>query len=209
MLDQDLHQSHLEKIDALLRLCEVDTLHPEHVKNLSLSLFDQINPILNCSQDARRWLEYAALLHDVGWIRGRARHHKISLQIILDTPSLDFTNKERLIIGSIARYHRKTPPTLLHDHFKVLDPMEREMVRKCSALLRLANALDASHQSLVTRVSVNPKKHHLRIECFVHSEPERENAQFEENHSVIEEFIKCKIKIKWNRINQPPNPPAQ
>ncbi len=57
--------------------------------DLALAIFDQLQ-IFGLGPQERLWLQYGALLHDIGWIEGRQGHHKTSLRLILAEPSLPF-----------------------------------------------------------------------------------------------------------------------
>ena len=188
---------HMTQIEELLRTCEADEKHARQVCRLALDLFHQVNPIFNMSTQERTWLEYAALLHDIGWVQGRQGHHKASLEIILNTPILDLSNKERLVIGSIARYHRKAAPSKRHDHYAALRDSERKTTRRLSAILRMGNALDASHQSLVDTLHVQIKKKHLLITCFVTGDPIQEREKVEISRKYLERECKKDVQIKW------------
>ncbi len=54
-----------------------------------------------------------------------------------------------------ARYHRKSHPKSSHDEFMILPKDWRVIVNKLSAILRIADALDRTHNSLVNTVKVN------------------------------------------------------
>jgi exopolyphosphatase / guanosine-5'-triphosphate,3'-diphosphate pyrophosphatase len=49
------------------------------------------------------------------------------------------------LIALTARYHRKTSPKPVHTPFTALDRDQRIAVVKMAAILRVADALDASH----------------------------------------------------------------
>lgn len=150
-------------LQAVLRLaqtCEFEVNHTLQVTRLAVRLFEELQPLHALGATQRAWLVYAGILHDIGWIEGWKDHHKVSLRIILNTPMLSFSNKERLIIGSIARYHRKSLPDLSHDHFAALSEPERAQVVVLASFLRLADALDHSHQQRVrdVRCKITHKK---------------------------------------------------
>ena len=132
-----------------------DMKHSEQVRKLSLELFDALQDLHKLGKRERCWLECAAILHDIGLSQGPKAHHKKSLNLILNETQLPFTSIERRVIGNIARYHRKGCPQYKHYNFKSLS---RELRRKVTALigiLRLADGLDFSHQSIVQNVEAH------------------------------------------------------
>lgn len=142
-------QAHLRAALQLAQACQYEAPHTHQVLRLALRLFDDLRGLHGLENEGRFWLEMAALLHDIGWVEGRKGHHKAALQIILKTPLLLLDPRERLLIGSIARYHRKALPNLRHAHYAALSKADRRSVRRLAALLRVADGLDVSHQSRV------------------------------------------------------------
>lgn len=92
---------------------------------------------------ARRILEYAALTHDVGRLRGRRRHHKVSGRMIRDlTPPEGWTGREMELVALVARYHRGAPPQRRHRAFAALGRHDQAMVRDLARIVRRALALE-------------------------------------------------------------------
>lgn len=154
--------------------CLEDLSHTNQVTRIALHLFDELEPLHQLGTVERFWLECAAMLHDIGWIQGQKSHHKNSLQMILESQVLPFDNKEKLIIGSIARYHRKALPSKSHDHYAVLEPSERVMVDKLAAILRIADGLDYTHENVVSSVRCEILSKRVQIWCGVNRNPKIE-----------------------------------
>jgi exopolyphosphatase/guanosine-5'-triphosphate,3'-diphosphate pyrophosphatase len=57
-----------------------------------------------------------------------------------------FTDRERLLIASLCRYHRKSLPTPTHSAFQILTPDERQTLTLAIPILRLADNLHRSHE---------------------------------------------------------------
>ncbi len=124
-------------------------VHAQQVAHLSLRLFDLTAPVHNLGAREREWLEFAALLHDIGHSIHFERHHKHS-HYLITTADLDgFDRREIEIIAEVARYHRGAPPRLRHASFAALRPWQQRTVEKLTALLRVANALDCTHATRV------------------------------------------------------------
>src|SRR5208337_4903818 len=104
----------------------------------SARLFDELQPLHHLEAVERHWLQCAALLHDVGRNWSKRGHHKESLRIILHT-DLPFDLQSRLIIGCVARYHRKALPSNRHYHFAKLQNNQQETVLLLAAILRVAD----------------------------------------------------------------------
>jgi exopolyphosphatase/pppGpp-phosphohydrolase len=137
----------------LARSCSFDEPHARQVAKLADMLFDGLQPLHKFKSNERFWLECAALLHDIGWIGGGKGHHKRSLAIIRNSVNLPFGYRRRLMIGSIARYHRRTLPNAKHYHYFALAPRDRKIVLGLAAILRVADGLDAAHRQAIIHVA--------------------------------------------------------
>lgn len=155
----------LAAVIELARTCESEYEHVAHVSNLTLRLFDDCVSLHKLGEKDRFLLQCAAILHDIGWVEGWKDHHKAALRIILETPMLPLNHRERLIIGSIARYHRKALPVLSHDHYAALNPQDRKTVQILSAFLRLADGLDKTHCTKIRDVHCKIKKQRIEVLC--------------------------------------------
>ncbi|HEX7556377.1 MAG TPA: HD domain-containing protein [Leptolinea sp.] len=156
----------LAAVNTLSRTCESEVEHVKHVSHLTLRLFDEMADIHQLGNEDRFHLKCAAILHDIGWVEGWKNHHKAALKIILETTMLPIDHRDRLIIGSIARYHRKALPVLSHDHFAALNPPDRQKVQILAAFLRLADGLDRTHRGKIKDLICRVKKNQIQIQCF-------------------------------------------
>jgi exopolyphosphatase/pppGpp-phosphohydrolase len=192
------NQSILKAVTNLAQTCDYEAVHTHQVTFLALRLFDDLQGLHKLGQQERFWLQYASILHDIGWFEGWHGHHKTALRIILNTPLLPFDHKERLIIGSIARYHRKAlPDPHQHDHFATLTHAEQDLVRKLSACLRLADALDRTHCNRVKNLncSITPKK--IVVQCDVETQPIEEAEAAQAKCDLLQLVFKRKIILEW------------
>ena len=141
--------------EALLTEFGWEVPHARQVRDLALTLFDQLQPLHGLGLEERDILAAAALLHDIGWTVGATKHHKESYRLIREhAPRLaGFTLSEVELIANVARYHRKALPSLDHEPFANLAVPQRQVVQRLAALLRLADGLDRGHHSAVTAIS--------------------------------------------------------
>jgi exopolyphosphatase/guanosine-5'-triphosphate,3'-diphosphate pyrophosphatase len=145
------------------RRCDWHQAHSEQVARLCTELFDAMRPLHGLGTEQRELIEYAALLHDIGWHIAREKHHKHSQYLILHGDLKNFSREEVRIIASIARYHRKTKPEVAHKEFAKLSTSARRVVRVGAALLRIADGLDRSHSAVVSSLSVEITRKRVEI----------------------------------------------
>src|SRR5437762_3526927 len=132
-----------------------DWPHARQVERLSTQLFEATLPLHALDKHALRLLERAAFLHNTGMMIEVRRHHKHSFRLIKETTLPDFTDEERHEIACIARYHRRALPSMSHEEFASLSNSARKRVSALASLLRIADALDYSHDGRVQRLAAN------------------------------------------------------
>jgi len=130
-----------------------DWPHARQVERLAIEIFGATRALHKLDEAAKRLLARAAFLHNTGMLVEVRAHHKHSYRLIKDAPLPDFTEKERLEIACIARYHRRALPSVSHEEFAALGRAARRRVSTLAALLRIADALDFSHDGRVLHLS--------------------------------------------------------
>jgi exopolyphosphatase/guanosine-5'-triphosphate,3'-diphosphate pyrophosphatase len=131
---------------ALGRRFRLDERHAAQVGALAVTLFEDLAKLHQLPAATRRILEAAALLHDVGYAVSSHKHHKHTHYLISNSDIPGFANRERDLVAIVARYHRRSVPDAKRPDLAHLSSAELQTVRKLAAILRIANALDASHQ---------------------------------------------------------------
>lgn len=134
---------------------QYDAQHHHHVAQLAVALFDATQPLHGFGEDAREMFEYAALLHDVGYVVSEKGHHKHSEYLILHGLSGGFTAEELRVVAALTRYHRKSPPKQSHENWSSLSDESKRLVERLGGLLRIADGLDRSHQRAVRSVNAH------------------------------------------------------
>ena len=134
----------------LAERCNYWPEHSQHVARLAIGLFDQTRAIHGLTDHEREWLEYAAILHDVGVHISYEGHHKHSYYLVTHGDLRGFEPDEIEAIALVARYHRQATPKRKHDGFRNLRRRTRRTVRTLAAILRLAESLDRSHAQTIS-----------------------------------------------------------
>ena len=177
-IEQEIPNIRLRNVVALARRCHYPKTHSHHVAKLATSLFDQTHPLHGMDDQEREWLEYAALLHDVGYAINPRQHHKHSYYLITNSDLAGFTVEEIEMIANVARYHRRALPGIEHLPYQVLSPARRRVLETLSAMLRIADGLDRSHFSIIQDIHVTlGKKVNVELQAIADSELEIWTAQ--------------------------------
>ena len=161
-------------VDRLLRRGNAEVLHAAHVARLALELFDRTHALHQLTATEREWLQYGALLHDIGCYVGYAKHQRHSYYLITHGDLTGFSAEEVEVLASLARYHRGGGPRESHENWRRMDPYLRPVAEKLAALLRIADGLDRSHRQLVTSVACSVRSRKVVFEIAARADCEAE-----------------------------------
>lgn len=162
------HRREIAQIDAipdvrrrstieLAERCNYYAEHAQQVARLALALFDQTRAAHGLTDREREWLEYAALMHDLGVHISYPRHHRHSYYLIKNGDLRGFEPHEIEAIALVARYHRRGTPKKSHEEYARLAPALRRTVRVLSSMLRIAESLDRSHAQVITGLDLRDR----------------------------------------------------
>lgn len=198
----DTQKSELKSVLAAAKQCNYEPKHTKQVTHLALELYDGLANLHRLGSHERYYLLCAALLHDIGvHTEGPQAHHKSALNIILKTPILQFNQKDRLIIGSIARYHRRALPSKKHDHFKALNNEEREMVSILAGILRIADGLDYSHRKRIRHIQSTFSDKKIKCLCYVNKFPvKKEILSAKRKSNLLSQIFKREVVFKTTPV---------
>lgn len=179
----------------LLRKCDWHKDHSTHVADMAMIIFDALKNDLNLDDSDRELLEYAALMHDIGYYISHKSHHKHALYIIRNSDLRGFREEEIEIMANVARYHRRSTPKSRHPYYEALSDQKKQKVTQLSAILRVADGLDRSHYQnvRVLRVDNGKKKLNLRIET--EADPQLEIWGAKRKSQLLQEVTGKKIVI--------------
>ena len=149
---EDFRRQVLASAAALGEKYRFDGAHARKVAELAVKLFDQLRAEHGLSDRHRLLLEVAALLHDIGNYVNIRGHHKHTWYLLSASEIFGLSQDDLAVVANVARYHRRAYPSRSHIPYMALDRDARINVNKMSAILRLANALDADHLQKVKEV---------------------------------------------------------
>ncbi len=192
--EQEIPNIRRRQVLLLARRYQYPKIHSHHTVKIALSLFEQTQAWHQLGGREREWLEYAALLHDIGHHIRENKHHKHTYYLITHADLPGFSSEEIGIISNVARYHRRNPPKTRHKGYRRLSPNQRHVVLVLSSLLRIADGLDRSHFSVIKGVKVvlgNPLKLHVSFR----EDPELELWTTARRKLLFEKVFRCKVEL--------------
>jgi len=140
------------EVERLGKRYAVSLDHARQVAAISNTLFTALEPLHGLPPAAGRLLEAAAYLIDVGHFVSSSSHHKHSYYVVANSDLAGFTERERMLIAGLCRYHRKSMPTPSHNAFQTLTADERRTLLSLIPILRLADNLDSGREQRVRSV---------------------------------------------------------
>ena len=191
----------------LAERCNYNEPHAQQVMRMALALFDQTAAIHGLGAREREWLEYAAMLHDIGVHISYSRHHKHSCYLIQNGDLRGFEPQEIEVMALVARYHRRGPPKRSDGGYGDLSGGRRRTVRTLAAMLRVAEGLDRSHAQSVASVAVVPGAHDCLLKLSPAGDTELELWAAQRNaaplETVLGRIVRCEVDAKRRRPAAP------
>lgn len=186
----------LQAVLALAQCCRYERTHTHQVTKLALMIFDGLKAVHRMGLRERCLLQYASLLHDIGWVDGPQGHHKASMRLILSDPGLPFGRAERQMVALIARYHRKALPGERHEHYRSLGRAAQQRVRMLAGMLRVADGLDCSHSSVVQGIRCRISGCRVVVVCNVRETAQAELRSAAEKADLFREAFGMPLMLK-------------
>ncbi|RYL95692.1 exopolyphosphatase [Sporolactobacillus sp. THM7-4] len=166
-----------------------DERHVAIVEKFAMHLFDRLKPLHGLKKREKLLLRLAVILQDSGSYIDMNAHYIHSYYIIQSSEIIGISDSERDIIANIARYHSTETPSSNMVSFDRLRPENRLIVAKLSAILRLADALDDSHQQKVKKMTVSLKHDQVIIKAQSDDDLSLERLTFEDKATYFEEVF--------------------
>lgn len=183
------------------RRLEYDYRHAFHVRDLSLMLFDQLQPIHHLPPQARVVLEAGALLHDVGHRVSHRAHHKHGEYLALngDIPGLE--GRDRNLVGAVVRYHnRKSEPASHHPAYSALINADKRVARRLASIVRIAEGLDHSHRERVENLQASFQRGAVAINVQARGDADEDLRDAERSANLFEKEFH--VKLYFRRPNR-------
>lgn len=150
-------------VERFAERCGTDLDHAKQVAWLAGNLLEQLAVPLGMDIKDRALIEASAILANVGYLINFDGHHKHSFQLIRNSDLPGFERDELQIVANVARYHRGARPKQKHRPFAALSDENQTRVAEMAAILRLALALDRTHQQQIIELSTKVTNKEVEI----------------------------------------------
>ena len=186
-------------VRALGRRYGTSANHARKVAQLAAMLFEGLHPLHRLTPAYGRILEGAAYLFNIGHFVNESRHHKHSLYLVMNADMPGFTDRERMGIANLARYHRKSMPQPSHLDFMSLDTEMRNAIVLLAPLLRIAVALDQSQEQKVDRIEVAIQDRNIELRLISDRDTDIEQWHSLRTADVFREVYGKQLVIRTKR----------
>jgi exopolyphosphatase/guanosine-5'-triphosphate,3'-diphosphate pyrophosphatase len=170
--------------------------HNQQTARLAVRLFDVTASLHGLGTREREWLEYASLLHDIGYSIHYKGHHKHAYYLIANAVLDAFDQREIEIIAHVARYHRGATPKASHPTLAPLKPWQQRTIRKLAALIRVADALDRTHATRVEEIYCAIRGHKVTLEVLSRYAVDLELEAAREHGRFFEKVFDCRLRLR-------------
>ncbi|MFD1670528.1 exopolyphosphatase [Agrilactobacillus yilanensis] len=203
-LDISLNQKQqiLTSARNIAKRYHVEEKHQDFVIKYSLQLFDRLKKLHGMGAKERLILELAAVLDDVGSYINNHNHYAHSDYIIQNSEIIGLSNVDLKMVAAVARYHSSHTPSSELKRFRDLPIDQRMIIAKLAAILRLADALDASRQQKIKAIRVSLKSTtQLVIQATANDDIELERwifkkkGEFFESVFGVQPILKGRVKL--------------
>jgi exopolyphosphatase/guanosine-5'-triphosphate,3'-diphosphate pyrophosphatase len=163
----------------------------------AIGLFDALREVHGLDDVDRELLELGALLHDVGEHISRTDHDRHTAYLVENGGLRGFSPNEIQILSVLGRFHiRGNPRPSQSDAFGALETPDRSRATSLVALLRIADALDATHSGVVTGLEVETKADLVRLRLHTRGDAELEQWTVRRKKDLFERTFHVELEIE-------------
>ena len=190
-------------VEEFAKNCGVDLSHARQVSRIAGTLWQQLAAPLGLRAEDRELIESAALIANVGYLINFEGHHKHSYHLIVNSELPGFERRQLQILANTARYHRGSGPKKKHEDFAELSLEDQARVRALAAILRVALALDRTHQQNVADVRARVRDDGVRIVIQSQGDADVDLWAAERKVDMFEKVFGRKVRFFARGANQP------
>ncbi|MDR0999471.1 MAG: HD domain-containing protein [Clostridiales bacterium] len=200
MINKDFAKNAVLSAKMIADKCGTYSAHCALVSDFSQKIFDKLKKLHNMNSREKMLLQIGAVLHDIGKFINITQHYEHSYKIILGSDIVGLNQTETEIVANIALYHEGRVPAPTDVNYQKLSLVNRVMVSKLTAILSLANALDASHTQKFKSIDVKLSKSELLVTVATDKNIDLEQWAFKDKSHFFEEVFGIKAIVRKKRV---------
>ncbi|QDT53819.1 Exopolyphosphatase [Caulifigura coniformis] len=193
---EDFRRQIFRSAIELGRKYSFDEDHGSHVAQLSRQLFQALKDEHKLDSRYELILSLAATLHEIGRYVSNTSMHKHSMYLITNSDLFGLGSQDMLLVGLVARYHRRATPKSTHPGFNTLERDRRVAVLKMAAILRIAIALDASRSQRIHAIQCARHKQRLIITAPDVEDLSVEQLAIRQGSGMFEDVFGLKVQLR-------------
>lgn len=153
---------------------QVDPKHRDATVTFALQLFDRLKKLHGLGKRERLLLQIAAIVNDIGSYVDTHKHYEHSDYIIRASELMGLNAIEQQMVATIARFHSSDSPQIDLGDLPLMSSARRLTIAKLSAILRVADSLDASRQQKIQSIRVSQKLDQIVLTATANDDVELE-----------------------------------
>lgn len=166
-----------------------NTSHGLCIENYVAAVFDAMKRYHGMGPRERLLLRIATVIHDCGKFVSLKEPSPCGYDIVMSTEIIGLSHEERQVIASVVRYNI--------EHF---DYRKNDLVvAKLTAILRLANAMDRSHNQKMADCKISVKDNELVIVTYYEGDLSLEIMEINRKADFFEEIFGIRPVVKQKR----------
>ncbi len=169
--------------------------HAKAVEGFCLKLFDVLKRPYGLTGRQRLLLQLATILHDIGKFIHMNHHAHRSYNIISSVEMIGISEDERTTVAWLARLHSsdRLPDA---DALSGIPFEQREEILKLASILRICDALDASHRQKFLAMTPRIKNEVLQFRFESHEDITMEEAAFDLKSQMFTAVFGLRVELK-------------
>ncbi len=187
----------------------IDELQASEVGRLAGRTYEQLAPVLIPNIDestaiANRMLVLSAgYLHEIGKSISYPKHHKHAAYIVSHSGMMGFTQDEKMLLGAVIRFHRKSLPNAnrLDEHGLLKAHLQQVMI--LSACVRLASSLCRTRRGRVKDIEIVMQSASELLCRIIHTADDPPTAEYWKLIAELKPLEKCldrRIKVELSAL---------
>lgn len=181
---------------ALGRKCGFDEEHALQTAWLATELFSQLHREHRLAERFEVILHVAGILYQIGLFINLRSSHKHAMYLIRNSELFGLSKHDLLLVGLVARYHRRSSPQPTHEGYASLPREDRVVVAKLAAILRVAIALDEARNGRVRQFRCIRETKRIVIELPGVEDNSMEQLALRQNGSMFEEVYGIPVMLR-------------